>query len=48
MHFRCTQCPAEFCSGCGGLFKQVLAKAKYGKLHIKCVLCNLSNKWQVL
>ena len=25
MHFKCTQCPAEFCSGCGGLFKKVLA-----------------------
>jgi len=21
MHFRCTQCPNEFCSGCGGSFK---------------------------
>ncbi|XP_065915171.1 E3 ubiquitin-protein ligase RNF31-like [Dysidea avara] len=26
MHFRCTQCPAEFCSGCGGLFKQDCVK----------------------
>jgi len=24
MHFRCGQCPAEFCSGCNGLFKKVL------------------------
>jgi len=23
MHFKCNQCPAEFCSGCGGLFKKV-------------------------
>ena len=22
MHFRCTQCPAEFCSGCFQLFKK--------------------------
>ena len=25
MHFRCNQCPAEFCSGCGDLFKKVVA-----------------------
>ena len=23
MHFKCNQCPAEFCSGCGDLFKKV-------------------------
>ena len=22
MHFKCTRCPNEFCSGCGGSFKQ--------------------------
>ena len=22
MHFRCTQCPNEFCSGCGGTIKK--------------------------
>ncbi len=22
MHFRCTQCPIEFCSGCGGTIKK--------------------------
>ena len=24
MHFKCTQCPNEFCSGCGQAFKQVI------------------------
>ena len=24
MHFKCTQCPNEFCSGCGQAFKQVM------------------------
>ena len=23
MHFKCNQCPAEFCSGCGGYFRKV-------------------------
>ena len=23
MHFRCTECPSEFCSGCNDLFKVV-------------------------
>ena len=22
MHFKCTRCPNEFCSGCGGSFKK--------------------------
>ena len=22
MHFKCTQCPAEFCSGCNNFFRK--------------------------
>ena len=27
MHFKCNQCPDEFCSGCNDLFKQVFSRA---------------------
>ena len=36
MHFRCTQCPAEFCSGCNNLFR------KAEVMITKCIAdCNI-------
>jgi len=29
MHFKCTQCPTEFCSGCNELFKKVWSCMKF-------------------
>ena len=33
MHFKCTRCPNEFCSGCGGSFK----KAEVGHTASSCI-----------
>ena len=37
MHFRCTQCPNEFCSGCGGSFKN--GKVTSANLLQNTIIC---------
>ena len=43
MHFKCNQCPAEFCSGCGDLFKKVVPH-NHVELLASHILCNLHKK----
>lgn len=39
MHFKCTRCPNEFCSGCGGSFKK--AQVQFPSLLSSTVYCPL-------